>query len=266
MEGGSNHPIAAGILQYAKNHGIHASGGGGKIIPGRGVTLETEEGVLAAGSRQLMEDMDIVIPDLPRTDASEVHIALAGTHRGCIYLDTRLRPEAPETIQQLNNLQLTTYLLTGDHHSSAERIAKEVNVLEYSSGMSPGDKSEWIRSMNSRGETVLMVGDGVNDAPALSEAAVGCAMGSGTDIALETSDLVLIHNNLKQLPLAIRLARQTLKIIRQNLFWAFTYNIVALPLAATGMLAPVYAATMMAVSSVLVVANSLRLKRFDGMV
>ena len=260
VEAGSNHPIALGILRQASQAGIYFSGEGGKIIPGKGVSLVTEEGLLVAGSRDFMETTKVDMPKIESTVFTEVHVALAGKYQGCILLDNRLRIEAPEVIRRINNLGLKTYLLTGDHKYSAERVSREVGINQYGFNMSPQDKIVWVGEMSDKGETVLMVGDGVNDAPALSEATVGCAMGSGTDIALETSDLVLIHNNLEQLPAAIELARQTLRIIRQNLFWAFTYNLVALPLAATGKLAPVYAAAAMATSSILVVANSLRIK------
>ena len=158
---------------------------------------------------------------------------------------------------------LKTFLLTGDHDLSAEKIANLTGIDHYFANMNPTKKTEWVQCQRNNNETVLMVGDGVNDAPALSAASVGCAMGGGTDIALETSDLVLMNDDLSQLPEAILLARKTLSIIKQNLFWAFSYNLIAIPLAASGHLAPVYAAAAMAGSSVCVVANSLRLRRFN---
>ena len=157
---------------------------------------------------------------------------------------------------------LKTVLLTGDHQLSAEKIADLAGIDHYFANMNPTEKTEWVQNQRNKNEIVLMVGDGVNDAPALSAASVGCAMGGGTDVALETSDLVLMNDDLSQLPEAILLARKTLTIIKQNLFWAFSYNLIAIPLAASGHLAPVYAAAAMAGSSVCVVANSLRLRRF----
>jgi Cu2+-exporting ATPase len=261
VEAGSNHPIARGIVHKAHREGRGFSGQGGEIVPGRGVRLATGEGLIVAGSRQFMEMNQVALKAAEPTSLTEVHVALDGQYQGCIYLDNRLRPEAPEVISKIRGLGMRTFLLTGDHRFSAEKTAHQADIQHSAFSMSPRDKAAWVRKMSQAGDMVLMVGDGVNDAPALSEADVGCAMGSGTDIALETSDLVLVHNNLEQLPAAVELARKTLRIIRQNLFWAFSYNLVALPLAAAGKLAPVYAATAMAASSVLVVANSLRLKK-----
>ena len=263
-EAGSSHPIARGILARARQEGIRCRADGSTYIPGRGVRLETDGGPLLAGSRELMTMHRVRLPQNEKTRFTEVHVALAGTYMGCLLLDTRPRPEAPAVIQRLDRMGLRTLLLTGDHARAAAGIAQETGILEYAADMAPEDKAARIRTMQEEGERVLMVGDGVNDAPALSEAAVGCAMGSGTDMALATSDLVLVHDHMEQLPPALLLARRTLRIIRLNLFWAFTYNLVALPLAASGRLAPVWAATAMAASSVLVVANSLRLRRFKG--
>ncbi len=261
VESGSSHPIARGILRKARQEGIYSGGEGGKILPGKGVVLETAEGLLAAGNRDFMKINEIAMPETEPSIFSEVHVALAGKYQGCVFLENRLRPEAAEVVRKIKQFGLHTLLLTGDHALSAKRVVAETGIDRYTSGMSPQGKTDRIREMAHNGETVLMIGDGVNDAPALSEAAVGCAMGSGTDIALETSDLVLMRNNLEQLPMAIELARKTMRIIRQNLFWAFSYNLVAIPLATTGKLAPVYAAAAMAASSILVVVNSLRLKR-----
>ncbi len=263
-EAGSSHPIARGILARARQEGIRCPDKGGTIVAGRGVRVETEEGLLLAGNREFMAMHGITPPPAETTRFTEVHVALAGVYMGCLLLETRMRPEAPGVMEQMERLGLRTLLLTGDHDGAAARIAQETGIREYVANMAPEEKAARIRAMQEAGETVLMVGDGVNDAPALSEAAVGCAMGSGTDMALATSDLVLVHDNLEQLAPALLLARRTLRIIRQNLFWAFTYNLVALPLAASGRLAPVWAATAMAASSVLVVANSLRLQRFKG--
>ncbi len=263
-EAGSSHPIARGIQARARQEGIRIPACGGTIVAGRGVHLETEEGLLLAGNREFMTMHGIRLPRAETTGFTEVHVALAGVYQGCLLLEAGLRPEAPAVMKEVEGMGLHTLLLTGDHARAAARIAQEAAIDDYAAGMAPQDKAARIRAMQEEGERVLMVGDGVNDAPALSEATVGCAMGSGTDMALATSDLVLVHDNLEQLVPALQLARRTLRLIRQNLFWAFTYNLVALPLAASGHLAPVWAATAMAASSVLVVANSLRLQRFKG--
>ncbi len=264
VESGSNHPLARSILSKAQQNHIPVDPGSSTITPGRGVSINTGDGLLLAGNRIFLEENRIQIPknDNSATTLTEVHVALNGTYRGCIYLDSKLRPGAGEAIRRITELGLETVLLTGDHRLSAEKIAQSTGIHHILADMSPADKTAWVQQQRNKKEIVLMVGDGVNDAPALSAADVGCALGGSTDVALETSDLVLMHNDLLQLPEAIRLAKMTLGIIRQNLFWAFSYNLVAIPLAATGHLAPVYAAAAMAGSSVCVVANSLRLKRF----
>ncbi len=154
---------------------------------------------------------------------------------------------------------LKTLLLTGDRRSAGLAAGKEAGIAEVHAELSPGDKAELVENRQIAGRPVLMVGDGINDAPSLSTAEVGCSLSGGTDIALETSGLVLTRPQIALLPVAVRLGRRTLRIIRQNLFWAFAYNLVALPLAAAGHLLPIHAAGAMAVSSVCVVANSLRL-------
>ncbi len=259
---GSAHPVARGIQARAREDGISCRGSGGTSIPGRGVRMATEQGLLLAGNRDLMSRYRISLPPDQPFEFTEVHVALDGVYQGCLLLETRLRPEAPEVMRKIGEMGLRTLLLTGDHDRAAARIAQEAGIDGYAASMTPQDKASRIRALRQEKEMILMVGDGVNDAPALSEADVGCAMGSGTDMALATSDLVLVHDSLEQLTAALVLARRTLRIIRQNLFWAFTYNVVALPLAASGRLAPVYAAGLMAASSVLVVLNSLRLQRF----
>jgi len=156
---------------------------------------------------------------------------------------------------------MKTILITGDHREAAAPVAKQLGIEEVHASMTPEAKADLIKQITDSGKVVLMAGDGINDSPALSTANVGCAMAGGTDIALETSDLVLTKPDLKKLSTAILLARRSLRIIHQNLFWAFSYNLVALPLAAAGELTPVYAAAAMAFSSITVMANSLRLAR-----
>ncbi len=263
VESGSSHPLAGSILRKAQQKNIPVGPGSSTITPGRGVAMNTNDGPLLAGNRVFMKEHHIPVPEnTGTTTLTEVHVALDGTYKGCIYLDSKLRPGASRAIRRITRLGLKTVLLTGDHHLSAEKIARSAGIQHVLADRSPKEKLTWVQQQRDKKEIVLMVGDGVNDAPALSAADVGCALGGSTDVALETSDLVLMHNNLLQLPVAISLAKMTLAIIRQNLFWAFSYNLVAIPLAATGHLAPVYAAAAMAASSVCVVANSLRLKRF----
>jgi Cu2+-exporting ATPase len=161
----------------------------------------------------------------------------------------------------LKKLGLDMVLLTGDRPETAQQVSENLAMPDYQANMSPADKTAWIETRQGDKHKVMMVGDGINDAPALSLADVGCAMAGGTDIALETSDLVLTRPDLESLHIAIFIARKTMQVIKQNLFWAFSYNLVTIPLAASGKLAPVWAAAAMAGSSILVVSNSLRLGR-----
>jgi Cu2+-exporting ATPase len=217
---------------------------------------------LRVGSRAFLQQSGIELPlaDAVR-DQTEVHIALGRDYHGVLLLSDQLRPEAAETVARLARLGIRSALLTGDSSTAGVRIGRELAMAEVHSGMTPEQKTAWVDAAVRRGERVLMVGDGINDAPALSAATVGCAMVGGTDIALETSDLVFTRPDLGHLTLALVLARRTRRIIRQNLFWAFAYNVLAIPLAVAGQLTPIHAAAAMALSSVCVVGNSLRLAR-----
>jgi Cu2+-exporting ATPase len=265
-EAGSNHPLARGILSAAQARGIEAgSGGGVRTLPGLGVETQTPGGLLRVGNRRLLAEAgSLALPDPAPGGTTEVHLALGSDYLGHLLLADPLRPEAAATLQSLRRMGLQCTLLTGDNDAAAARAAISLPLDKAIGELRPGDKARWVEEATARGERVLMVGDGINDAPALSAAAVGCAMAGGTDIALATSDLVLTKPDLAHLLLALRLARRTLSIIRQNLFWAFAYNLLALPLAAAGTLAPIHAAAAMALSSVCVVGNSLRLAKPSG--
>ena len=180
---------------------------------------------------------------------------------GVIRLDDPLRPEAAPALAALQRRGVRLAILSGDRPQTVERITAGLGFEQRRGGMTPADKAAWIAARQNAGLRVMMVGDGLNDAPALAAADVGCALAGGTDIALETSALVLTRPDLGRLVEALDIGRRALRIIRQNLFWAFVYNLVALSLAASGRLAPIHAAAAMALSSLCVVGNSLRLAR-----
>jgi copper-transporting P-type ATPase V len=182
--------------------------------------------------------------------------------QGLIALADTVRPEAAEVVRSLRALGLDVALLTGDNPRTAAAVAAEVGIERVLSDVRPDDKVAEVRRLQDEGHVVLLVGDGVNDAPALVQADLGVAIGTGTDVAIESSDITLLSADLHGVPTALRLARRTLRTIRQNLGWAFGYNVVLIPAAAFGKLDPVLAAAAMAASSVSVVANSLRLRRF----
>lgn len=264
-ETGSAHPLAAGVLAEARRRGLHAAPlPGVRTIPGRGLALETPEGLLLVGSRQLLEDHGVVTPEQPVTTATEIHVARADRYQGRLLFEDLPRPGAGELVSALRQRGIRTLLLSGDSQTAAARLAGQLGIAEAHGDLTPEGKCAHLRALRPTARRILMVGDGINDAPALAMADVGCAMAGGTDIALVTSDLILTTPDLEKLREALRLARQTLAIIRQNLFWAFAYNLAALPLAAMGKLAPIHAAAAMAFSSVCVVANSLRLGRRPG--
>jgi Cu2+-exporting ATPase len=217
--------------------------------------------MLLIGNQRLLEEHEVAIPAQPATTATVVHVAHAGTYRGRLLFEDLPRQGAGELIAVLQRKGIRTILLSGDHQAAAARLAERIGISEALGELTPEGKCARVQELRGAGHRVMMVGDGINDAPALALADVGCAMAGGTDIALATSDLVLTVPHLERLQEALQLSRRTLSIIRQNLFWAFAYNLAALPLAAMGQLAPIHAAVAMALSSVCVVGNSLRLGR-----
>ncbi len=263
-EAGSSHPLARGIAAAAAQRGILAgSGSGARTFPGQGVSAPTPAGETLVGSRRFLAERGVALPQESGDDGAAVvvQVAAGGHYLGAILLEDELRPGAEQAVAAVASLGVTCALLTGDRADAAARLARRVGIREVRAELTPEDKAAWVREAAARGQGALMVGDGINDAPALSAASVGCAMAGGSDIALETSDLVLTRPALERVVFALRLARRTLWVVRENLAWAFAYNAVALPLAASGRLAPVWAAAAMAASSVAVLANSLRLRR-----
>lgn len=260
VEGSSNHPLAQGIVREAQRRQLHAVPGLGTVEAGLGVRLQTEAGIVRVGSRRYMEENGVGLPAFEPTAETEVHLALDQEYRGCIRLEDPLRPEAKAALAGFARLGVPTTILTGDHSRAAARIADLLGIA-WQAELSPRDKLAWVQTQSEAGKRVLMIGDGINDAPALTAASVGCAMAGSADFALASSDLVLTRPDLGSLLTAVQLGRRALRIIHQNLFWAFFYNILALPLAASGQLAPIHAAAAMALSSVSVVCNSLRLRR-----
>jgi Cu+-exporting ATPase len=191
-----------------------------------------------------------------------IEVRWDGEPRAALVVRDTVKPTSAEAVRELRDLGLTPVLLTGDARATAERIAAEVGIERVLAEVYPEDKVAEVRRLQEAGEVVAMAGDGVNDAPALAQADLGIAIGTGTDVAIEASDVTLVSGDLRAVGDAIGLARRTLRTIKGNLFWAFAYNVAAVPLAVAGLLNPIVAAAAMAFSSLFVVSNSLRLRRF----
>ena len=241
-----------------------------QAIPGRGVVGTVDGREVLVGNAALMNDRGLSTSDqlVDAVRASQgrgqttVLVGWAGVVRGVISVSDQPRPSAARAVTAYRELGLTPVLLSGDHQAAASDIARTVGITDVIAEVSPADKVAEIRRLQAEGKTVAMVGDGVNDAAALAQADLGIAMGSGTDAAIAASDLTLMQSDPLAAADAVRLSRATLRTIRGNLFWAFAYNVAALPVAALGFLNPMVAGAAMAFSSVFVVSNSLRLKRF----
>lgn len=259
----SNHPLASGILRALHEDQRIALPEPlpNRAVPGRGVVLDLPCGELRMGNRAHLLEAGIAVPDTSCEALTEVHLSLGNAYLGVLLFEDLLRDDAAEAVASLAALHIQTAMLTGDRKATAHRIAALAGINMVAAELTPEEKAAWIRRHEADKGPVMMVGDGINDAPALSGATVGCAMVGGTDIALETSDLVLARPSLRRLVEAITLARRCVRVIRENLFWAFIYNLLTLPLAATGHLLPIHAAAAMSLSSLCVVGNSLRLAR-----
>ncbi len=271
LEDASEHPIAAAIAVaaraelgelpavegFANREGLGVEG----VVLGHGVQVGRDS-LLADWSLTVPAELQSARRDAERQGRTAVFVAWDGAVRGLLIVADTVKPGSAAAVAALRRLGIRPLLLTGDNLATARAVAAEVGIEEVIAEVLPAEKADVVARLQAEGHVVAMVGDGVNDAPSLARADLGLAIGTGTDVAIEASDLTLVSGDLRAAADAIRLSRATLRTIKQNLVWAFGYNVVALPLAAVGLLNPVIAGAAMALSSVSVVANSLRLRRF----
>jgi P-type Cu+ transporter len=270
-EDASEHPIARAIADGARRElgalppvdafASRAGLGVEAVVDGHATVVGRPE-LLAELGMQLapaLEEARVAAEDEGRT---VVAAAWDGSPRGLLVVADRVKPTSADAVAELEGLHLTPMLLTGDNERTARSVADAVGIERVHASLLPGEKRAEIARLQEEGEVVAMVGDGINDAPALAQADLGLAIGTGTDVAIEASDVTLVSGDLRAAADAIRLARRTLRTIEGNLFWAFAYNVAAIPLAVAGLLSPIVAAAAMAFSSLFVVTNSLRLRRF----
>ncbi|WP_223649400.1 heavy metal translocating P-type ATPase [Hymenobacter psoromatis] len=278
VERRSEHPLAAAVVQYAAAQGTSQQEAADfRAVQGQGAAATVAGQQVLIGNRRLLAEAGVALPPALAAKADQLlaqaktvlYVAVDGQAAGLLGVADTLRATSVAAIAQLQKRGLTVVMLTGDNPQAAAQVAAEVGITRYFAEVLPGDKAAKVKELQAEGRTVAMVGDGINDAPALAQADVGLAMGGGTDVAMEAAAITLLHADLQGVVTALDLSRQTMRTIRQNLFFAFVYNALGIPLAA-GLLYPVFgwllspmlAAGAMALSSVSVLTNSLRLRRF----
>ena len=276
-EKGSEHPLGEAIVKQAEKDQLELTGVAHfEAIPGQGLLAKVNEYTLYFGNKKLMAEQQLAINELEDIadqladeGKTPMYLAVNKTVEGVIAVADTLKENSFETIQALRKQGIEIAMITGDNTRTANAVAKQAGIDRILSDVLPEDKANEVKKLQEEGKTVAMVGDGINDAPALAQADVGIAIGSGTDVAVESADVVLMRSDIKEVLTAIELSKDTLKNIKQNLFWAFAYNIVGIPIAMGGLyllggplLNPAFAAAAMSFSSVSVLLNALRLKKF----
>jgi Cu+-exporting ATPase len=276
-ERGSEHPLGEAIVAYANEMGLKTVGVDSfNAVSGQGIMATVEGRDLLIGNARMMEENHIELNGLGERSAllatqgkTPMFVAVDGRPEAILAVADTLKPESREAVQQLKALGLEVWMLTGDNEATARAIAAEAGITNVIAEVLPGQKAAKVKELQAAGKVVAMVGDGVNDAPALVQADLGIAIGTGADVAMEASDVTLVGGDLRGVVTAIALSRRTIGTIRQNLFWAFIYNVILIPVAAGVLfplfgllLNPIMAGAAMAMSSVSVVTNSLRLKSF----
>ncbi len=267
-EKGSEHPLAEAILNRAREAKVQIGYAESfEALPGRGVQCVAEGKAILLGNRKLMQEKNVqtaqvedTLAELEAQGKTAMILAVDGEPAGIVAAMDTPKENAAEAVRQLKDMKLEVVMLTGDHERTAQAIAKQLDIEQVVANVLPWQKVDAIKKLQSQHKVVAMVGDGINDAPALAQADIGIAIGSGTDIAKETGGIVLIKDDLRDVVLGIELSKKTMRKINTNLFWAFIYNTVMIPVAAAGLLNPMFAAGAMAISSLTVVSNSATLK------
>lgn len=268
-EKGSGHPLAEAIVSHATEHGVEfMETDDFSSVPGHGIEAKVNHCKIHVGTRKLMRENNIDITGydddmrgLEQAGKTAMMIAVDGEFKGIVAVQDTVKDTARQAIKELHDRGLEIIMLTGDNQRTAEAIAAEVDIDTVIAEVLPEEKAAQVRQIQDQGRVVGMVGDGVNDAPALAVADIGIAIGSGTEVAIEAADITILGGELTLIPKAINMSHKTIRNIKQNLFWAFAYNSAGIPIAALGFLAPWLAGAAMAFSSVSVVTNALRLKR-----
>ena len=278
-EAGSEHPIAKAITAAARERNIvPLRASGFEALPGQGMRAEVAGKAVVMGNEALMRSrgvaLDAVLASvnaITEQGGTAVIVAVDGSASGVIGVADEVRPESRPAVEAMHRMGIEVVMLTGDNERTAKAVARAVGIDQVRADVLPSDKADEVKKLRSSGKLVAMVGDGINDAPALAEADIGIAVGTGTDIAIEASDITLLRGDLRKVVTAIALSRATIRTVKQNLFWAFIYNVIGIPIAAgvlypvTGwLLSPVIASAAMSLSSVSVLTNSLRLRSFRG--
>lgn len=271
VESASEHPLGQSIVKEGEDRGLDlVAPENFTAVPGKGLEANFEGKEILIGNRRLMRDNNIDIDDkendltkLEEEGKTAMLVAVDKGIAGIIAVADQLKDTSLEAIERLHDMNLEVYMITGDNERTAQAIADTIGIDKVLADVLPEDKAEKVEELKEEGKYVGMVGDGINDAPALAASNIGFAIGTGTDVAMEAADITLMSGDLKGVVTAIRLSHRTMKTVKQNLFWAFFYNTIGIPFAALGFLSPMVAGAAMAFSSVSVVTNSLRLRNFE---